>query len=125
LKRKPVGKRTRWTRRLPQSQQDHSKRKNRRKSKVPATLSNRWKRLSGAFDRSRSFREGALLAVNLSNDADTTAAIYGQLAGAFYGGQQIPPEWKTKLIMHDFIVETADRLVNLGFLSPAIASARR
>jgi len=68
-----------------------------------------------AFDRSRSFREGALLAVNLGNDADTTGAIYGQLAGAFYGTQQIPPEWKSKLIMHDFIVETADQLANLGF----------
>jgi ADP-ribosyl-[dinitrogen reductase] hydrolase len=69
-----------------------------------------------AFDRSRSFREGALLAVTLVNDADTTAAIYGQLAGAFYGAEQIPPEWRTKLVMHDFIVETADQLVNLSFL---------
>jgi ADP-ribosylglycohydrolase len=69
-----------------------------------------------AFDRSRSFREGALLAVNLGNDADTTGAIYGQLAGAFYGAEQIPPEWRTKLVMHNFIVETADQLVNLGFL---------
>jgi hypothetical protein len=68
-----------------------------------------------AFDRSRSFREGALLAVNLGNDADTTGAIYGQLAGAFYGAEQIPPEWRTKLVMHDFIVETADLLVNLSF----------
>jgi ADP-ribosylglycohydrolase len=41
--------------------------------------------------------------VNLGNDADTAAAIYGQLASAFYGAQQIPPEWKSKLIMHDFI----------------------
>jgi len=63
-----------------------------------------------AFDRSRSFREGALLAVNLGNDADTTGAIYGQLAGAFYGAQQIPPEWRTKVVMHDFVVETADQL---------------
>jgi ADP-ribosylglycohydrolase len=64
-----------------------------------------------AFDRSRSFREGALLAVNLGNDADTTGAIYGQLAGAFYGAEQIPAEWRTRLVMHNFIVETADKLV--------------
>jgi ADP-ribosylglycohydrolase len=64
-----------------------------------------------AFDRSRSFREGALLAVNRGNDADTTGAIYGQLAGAFYGAEQIPQEWRTKLVMQDFIVETADQLV--------------
>jgi ADP-ribosylglycohydrolase len=68
-----------------------------------------------AFDRSRSLREGALLAVNLGNDGDTTGAIYGQLAGAFYGAEQIPPESRKKLVMHDFIVETADQLVNLGF----------
>ncbi|MDP2644144.1 MAG: ADP-ribosylglycohydrolase family protein [Desulfobacterales bacterium] len=38
-----------------------------------------------AFARSSSFREGCLFAVNLGDDADTTGAIYGQLAGAFYG----------------------------------------
>jgi ADP-ribosyl-[dinitrogen reductase] hydrolase len=67
-----------------------------------------------AFDRSESFREGALLAVNLGNDADTTGAIYGQLAGAFYGAEKIPPEWKAKLVMYEFIVELADRLYDLA-----------
>src|SRR5206468_7970170 len=38
-----------------------------------------------AFYKSTSFREGCLLAVNLGDDADTTGAIYGQVAGAFYG----------------------------------------
>jgi hypothetical protein len=55
-----------------------------------------------------------LLAVNLGNDADTTGAIYGQLAGAFYGAEQIPPEWRTKLAMHDFVVEMADQLVSIS-----------
>jgi ADP-ribosyl-[dinitrogen reductase] hydrolase len=64
-----------------------------------------------AFNRSKSFREGALLAVNLGNDADTTGAVYGQLAGAFYGAEQIPSEWRTKLAMHDFIIEKADQLL--------------
>jgi ADP-ribosylglycohydrolase len=45
-----------------------------------------------AFQNSSSFREGALLAVNLGNDADTTGAIYGQLAGAFHGESEIPAE---------------------------------
>jgi ADP-ribosyl-[dinitrogen reductase] hydrolase len=63
-----------------------------------------------AFDRSESFREGALLAVNLGDDADTTGAIYGQIAGAFYGAEGIPPEWRVKLAMHDFIREKADQL---------------
>ena len=43
-----------------------------------------------AFHRSRDFREGALLTVNLGDDADTTGAVYGQLAGAFYGEENIP-----------------------------------
>jgi len=67
-----------------------------------------------AFDRSDSFRQGALLAVNLGNDADTTGAIYGQLAGAFYRAEQIPAEWKAKLAMHDFIVEKADQLFTMS-----------
>ena len=47
-----------------------------------------------AFHRSSSFEEGCLLAVNLGDDADTTAAIYGQLAGAYYGIDGIPREWR-------------------------------
>jgi ADP-ribosylglycohydrolase len=46
-----------------------------------------------AFYRSQSFREGGLLAVNLGNDADTTGAVYGQIAGAFHGYEGIPKEW--------------------------------
>jgi ADP-ribosyl-[dinitrogen reductase] hydrolase len=68
-----------------------------------------------AFNRSNSFREGALLAVNLGDDADTTGAIYGQIAGAFYGAEQIPPEWKAKLTMRDFIQEKADQLLAIAY----------
>src|SRR5580700_3330812 len=69
-----------------------------------------------AFDRSNSFREGALLAVNLGDDADTTGAIYGQIAGAFYGPEGIPPEWRVKLTMRDFIQEKADQLFAIAEL---------
>lgn len=37
------------------------------------------------FWKSRSFAHGALFAANLGDDADTVAAIYGALAGAYYG----------------------------------------
>jgi ADP-ribosylglycohydrolase len=67
-----------------------------------------------AFDRSNSFREGALLAVDLGNDADTTGAIYGQIAGAFYGADQIPPEWRAKLTMCELITKFADKLYGLA-----------
>ena len=64
-----------------------------------------------AFDRSGSFREGALKAVNLGDDADTTGAVYGQLAGAFYGEDGIPEEWRAVVARQDEIVDFADRLL--------------
>ena len=46
-----------------------------------------------AFYKSDTYEEGCLLAVNLGEDADTTGAIYGQLAGAYYGKSGIPTKW--------------------------------
>ena len=63
-----------------------------------------------AFDRSDTFRDGALLAVNLGDDADTTGAIYGQIAGAHYGAEAIPATWRAKLALADDITSLADRL---------------
>ncbi len=63
-----------------------------------------------AFHKSTDFRSGALLAVNLGNDADTTGAIYGQLAGAHYGVESIPAEWRERLAMLKDIESLADRL---------------
>lgn len=67
-----------------------------------------------AFHNSESFREGALLAVNLGDDADTTGAIYGQLAGAYYGAQDIPAEWLVKLCQTELINNYADGLLSLS-----------
>jgi ADP-ribosyl-[dinitrogen reductase] hydrolase len=47
--------------------------------------------------RTSDFRSAILLAANLGGDADTTAAIAGQLAGALYGASGIPKEWLAKL----------------------------
>ena len=63
-----------------------------------------------AFAKSTCFEDGALLAVNLGEDADTTGAIYGQLAGAFYGVDSIPLSWRSKLAMRDVIESFATRL---------------
>ena len=63
-----------------------------------------------AFHRSGDFRDGALLAVNLGDDADTTGAIYGQIAGAHYGAEAIPPTWRSKLTMLTGITALADGL---------------
>ncbi len=63
-----------------------------------------------AFSKSDDFRAGCLLAANLGDDADTTAAIYGQLAGAFYGENTIPVAWRSKLARYDDIVDIAESL---------------
>jgi len=62
------------------------------------------------FAATASYREAVLRAANLGDDADTTAAICGQLAGAFYGETGIPAEWRAKLAMRELIEETADAL---------------
>ncbi len=63
-----------------------------------------------AFHRGDSFKDGALLAVNLGDDADTTGAVYGQIAGADYGESDIPPEWLAKLAHREVIESYAHRL---------------
>ena len=67
-----------------------------------------------AFYNSNSFEEGCLKVVNLGEDADTTGAVYGQLAGAYYGAQEIPSRWLSKLAHKDLIVEMADKLLLLS-----------
>jgi len=67
-----------------------------------------------AFNQSAEFRQGALLAVNLGNDADTTGAIYGQLAGAFHGNSGIPEEWRSKLAFRELIGSCAEKLFALA-----------
>lgn len=66
-----------------------------------------------AFHHSSSFEEGALKAVNLGDDADTTGAIYGQLAGAFYGADGIPERWIDLLAHRQIIEDFAHRLHDL------------
>jgi ADP-ribosylglycohydrolase len=67
-----------------------------------------------AFYHGGSFKEGCLLAVNLGDDADTTGAVYGQLAGAFYGEKAIPESWRSKLAYRDLIESFAVRLFELS-----------
>ena len=64
-----------------------------------------------AFHKSTSFDDGLLLAVNLGDDADTTGAVYGQLAGAFYGALGIRKKWRRLLALGDEITLLADRLL--------------
>lgn len=63
-----------------------------------------------AFSRSRDFAEGLRLAVNLGDDADTVGAIYGQLAGAYYGLEAIPVAWRQQLYGYQMLVALAEEL---------------
>ena len=63
-----------------------------------------------SISKAKDFREGALLAVNLGDDADTTGAIYGQIAGAFYGYDGLPERWRSVIAQADTILRLADRL---------------
>ena len=67
-----------------------------------------------AFYHGDSFREGCLLAANLGDDADTTGAVYGQLAGAFYGERGIPESWRSKLAHRHLIESFAEQLFALS-----------
>ena len=57
------------------------------------------------------FRGAVLLAANLADDADTVAAVTGQLAGALYGLSGIPDRWLDRLPWKDRLLETARRLL--------------
>jgi ADP-ribosyl-[dinitrogen reductase] hydrolase len=63
-----------------------------------------------AFFHSETFESGALKAVNLGEDADTTGAAYGQLAGSYYGEEGIPEKWLALLHRRGDIAAMAERL---------------
>lgn len=68
-----------------------------------------------AFHHTDDFTEGALKVVNLGDDADTTAAVYGQIAGAYYGVASIPSEWRERLTLASQIAGIADSLFDSRF----------
>ncbi|HEY9909465.1 MAG TPA: ADP-ribosylglycohydrolase family protein [Thermosynechococcaceae cyanobacterium] len=63
-----------------------------------------------------TFEQAILTAANLGDDADTTAAICGQVAGAFYGETGIPDQWLQQLYWREQITAIADQL---GVADPA------
>jgi ADP-ribosyl-[dinitrogen reductase] hydrolase len=67
--------------------------------------------------RSGCFTNAVLLAANLGEDADTTAAITGQLAGALYGASDIPSPWLERLAWRARIEGMADALMSAALES--------
>lgn len=74
-----------------------------------------------AFHDAESFDDAVLRAVNLGEDADTTGAICGQLAGAYWGESQIPERFRTGLARMDMIEEVLEKL----FTAPSITEGDR
>ncbi|MBT8342700.1 MAG: ADP-ribosylglycohydrolase family protein [Desulfatitalea sp.] len=67
------------------------------------------------FSKTDNFKDGALLAANLGGDADTIAAVYGQLAGAYYREPDIPAEW-IQALSHQciFYIQAHEMLMHAG-----------
>jgi ADP-ribosylglycohydrolase len=66
-----------------------------------------------AFLGTETFQAGALRAVNLGDDADTVGAVYGGLAGAYYGIEGTPTEWMDALAAKEMVEEVVEGLVKL------------
>jgi ADP-ribosylglycohydrolase len=64
-----------------------------------------------AFHDAKDFRDAVLRAVNLGDDADTTGAVCGQLAGAYWGESGIPKEWRDGLARKDMIAKALHGLL--------------
>ncbi len=66
------------------------------------------------FAGANSFEQAILAAANLGDDADTTAAVCGQVAGAFYGASGIPAHWLARLALRSEIEQLAVQLMKIA-----------
>jgi ADP-ribosyl-[dinitrogen reductase] hydrolase len=71
-----------------------------------------------AFFTTDSFREGAIKVVNLGDDADTVGAIYGGLAGAFYGQEAIPEDWLRSMARMDLVEDVVVQIIRIRTHGP-------
>jgi ADP-ribosyl-[dinitrogen reductase] hydrolase len=62
-------------------------------------------------NRADGFSEAVLLAANLADDADTVAAVTGQIAGALWGRRGIPLHWLDQLVWREEIEGRGRRLI--------------
>jgi ADP-ribosylglycohydrolase len=63
------------------------------------------------------YKETVLMAVNLGDDTDTTAAVTGGLAGLYYGFESIPQKWIQEIKRSDDINDLCDRLAKVWVIS--------
>lgn len=67
-----------------------------------------------AVEQSSGFEEAVLTAANLGDDADTVAAVAGQIGGALWGRSGIPARWLHRLAWRDHIERRGMMLVGAG-----------
>ena len=65
------------------------------------------------FSTTDTFRDAVLKAANLGDDADITAVICGQVAGAYYGIKSISAIWRNRVSHHDDIILLSQRLLTI------------
>ena len=58
-----------------------------------------------------TFIDGLMYCISLGDDTDTVGAVYGQIAGAYYGLSGIPQYYKDNLMMYNLIYDTAVKLI--------------
>ena len=63
-----------------------------------------------AFEDSDTFAAGLALAVKSNAIPATVGAVYGALAGAYYGARQIPADWRQAVFRSAVLIDTAERL---------------
>ncbi len=71
------------------------------------------------FFKSRNFEECLVNVVNQGGDADTTGAVAGMLAGAYYGMEEIPKRWLKKMD-RTVLAEVSSLAGHLVRLSPLL-----
>lgn len=70
-----------------------------------------------AFHRAGTFEEAVLSAVNLVDDADTTGAVCGQFAGAYWGESGVPQRWRDGLVRRDLLEQALQGIDTLIIVS--------
>lgn len=90
-----------------------------RRNEPPAIQGSGWvvKSLEAAlwaFHHADSFEKAVLSAVNLGDDADTTGAVCGQLAGAYWGESGIPAHLRDGLARGDLLENALDGIARVG-----------
>lgn len=75
------------------------------------------------FAQTDSYADAVRAAANLGDDADTTGAVTGQIAGAFYGAAGLPAAWLAQLAQREAIEALAEQLAAAALHGPTRAVA--